>query len=68
MRGAAYCRSAMRAAPAQLADFKRDQARAFDYLSRKEIDEVVTVVRELAEQQDAMSEDAPGGSSDGASA
>lgn len=57
VRGAGYCRSAMRAPPAQLADFQRDQAKTFDYLSRKEIDEVVGVVRELADQADAISED-----------
>lgn len=56
VRGAAYCRPAMRAAPAALADFRRDNTRAFDYLSRREVDEVVTVVRDLAEQQTAMSE------------
>lgn len=58
VRGAGYCRSAMRAPPPQLADFTRDQARKFDYLTRKEIDEVVGVVRELSEQQDAVSDDA----------
>lgn len=66
MRGAGYCRSAMRAPPAQLADFKRGQA-TFDYLTRKEINEVVSVVRDLADQQDAMSEDAAGSGSDAGS-
>lgn len=50
----------MRAAPAPLADFRRDPGKTFDYLTRKEIDEIVTVVRDLADheggQDDAMSE------------
>ena len=56
MRGAAYCRSAMRAPPAPLADFRREPAKPFDYLTRREIDEIVVVVRDLAEKQGAMSE------------
>lgn len=56
MRGAAYCRSAMRAPPAPLADFRREPAHAFDYLTRREIEEIVAVVRDLAEKQDAMSD------------
>lgn len=61
MRGAGYCRSAMRAAPAPLAEFSRSADKTFDYLTRKEIDDIVGVVRELAEQQDAMSDDASAG-------
>ena len=56
VRGGPYCRSSMRAAPAPLADFRRDGTRQFDYLTRREIDEIVGVVRDLAEQQEAMSE------------
>ncbi len=55
VRGASYCRPAMRAAPAVLAEFRRSCTRHFDYLTRHEIDEVVSVVRELAEQQAAKS-------------
>ena len=62
VRGASYCRPAMRAAPAALADFRRDSTKRFDYLTRREIDQVVAVVRDLAEQQSAMSE---GGDSGG---
>lgn len=57
VRGGAYCRTAMRAPPGNLADFLRDPARKFDYLTRREIDEIVHVVRDLAEQQNAMSEE-----------
>ena len=60
VRGAGYCRSAMRAPPAQLTDFARATDKTFDYLTRKEIDEVVSVVRELADQQDAISEASEG--------
>lgn len=56
VRGASYCRPTMRAAPAALGEFRRDCTKHFDYLTRKEIDEVVSVVRDLAEQQSAMSE------------
>ena len=53
VRGAAYCRSAMRAPPAPLAEFRRDPTRHFDYMSRQEIDAVVAAVRELVERPDA---------------
>ena len=56
VRGAGYCRPAMRAPPPALTAFRRDCGRHFDYLTRREIDEVVGVVRDLAEQQSAMSE------------
>lgn len=46
----------MRTPPPQLADFKKDATRPFDYLSRAEIDEIVSVVRDLADQQSAISE------------
>lgn len=55
VRGAGYCRSAMRAAPACLADFRRDSSRRVDYLTRKEIDEIMLVVRDLAEHHDTSS-------------
>jgi len=55
VRGASYCRPTMRAPPAALADFRRDCSRRFDYLTRKEIDEVVSVVHELAACQNAPS-------------
>ena len=68
VRGASYCRPAMRAPPAALADFQRDSCKRFDYLTRREIDEIVAVVRDLAEQQSAMSEGGSvgGGGSGGA--
>lgn len=47
----------MRAAPGPLADFRRDCTKKFDYLTRQEIDEIVAVVRDLAERQDALSEE-----------
>ena len=56
VRGAQYCRTAMRTPPPQLAEFKKDAARHFDYLTRAEIDEIVSVVRDLADQQSAISE------------
>lgn len=56
VRGAAYCRSCMRAPPGHLADFVRDPERKFDYMTRREIDEIVRVVRDLAEHTTAMSE------------
>lgn len=56
VRGGAYCRTSMRAPPAALAEFVRDPTRKFDYLTRREIDDIVRVVRDLAEQQNAMSE------------
>lgn len=55
VRGGAYCRSALRGPPPQLVEFRKD-SKTFDYLTRREIDEVVGVVRDLAEQQDAMSD------------
>lgn len=57
VRGGSYCRSMMRSPPTPLADFVRDPTRKFDYLTRREIDDIVRVVRDLAEQQDAMSQD-----------
>lgn len=57
VRGAGYCRSAMRAPPPPLAEFRREPGKHFDYLTRREIDEIVGVVRDLAERQDAMSDD-----------
>lgn len=63
VRGAAYCRASMRTPPPPLADFKRDPTKVFDYLTRLEIDEVVGVVRDLADQQNAMSEGGQSGQS-----
>lgn len=57
VRGAAYCRTTMRGPPAPLADFKRDPTRAFDYLTRREVDDIVAVVQDLAEEYNAMSDD-----------
>lgn len=57
VRGASYCRSSMRQPPAPLKDFRKDADKRFDYLSRAEIDGIVTVVRDLADQQTAMSEE-----------
>jgi hypothetical protein len=51
VRGASWCRPAMRAAPAALAGFRRDPARPFDHLSRREIDDIAAVVGELAALQ-----------------
>lgn len=65
VRGAGYCRPSMRAAPAALSEFRRDASRHFDYLTRREIDEIVSVVRELAEQQSTPS---PPPSADGSDA
>lgn len=48
VRGASYCRPAMRSPPVALAGFRRDCGRHFDYLSRDDIDDVVDVVKELA--------------------
>lgn len=48
----------MRAPPLPLADFRREPSKAFNYLTRREIDEIVGVVRDLAEQQDAMTDSA----------
>ncbi len=60
VRGARYCRRAMRAPPAALEAFRRDSGRHFDYLSRREIDEVVAVVlSNLAERH------VPAGDGDG---
>lgn len=49
VRGASYCRPSMRTAPLALAEFCRDPARPFKYLSRQEIDDVEGVVRDLAD-------------------
>ena len=57
VRGAGYCRCVMRSPPAPLAQFKRDASRHFDYLTREEIDEVLDVVRDLADLQAASSSD-----------
>lgn len=62
VRGAAYCRPAMRQAPAPLKAFVKDPTKRFRYLSRAEIDEVVQVVRDLADRQTAMSDDSDDGS------
>lgn len=48
VRGAGWCRVAMRAPPAALADFQRDPGRHFEYMSRRDIDAVVRHVDSLA--------------------
>jgi hypothetical protein len=50
VRGAGWCRSAMRAPPSLLADFERDPGRPFEYMSRRDIDAVVRHVDALATQ------------------
>lgn len=55
VRGAGYCRPAMRCPPAALAGFRRDCTRVFQYMCREEIDEVVGLVNELAALRDAPS-------------
>lgn len=65
VRGAAYCRSALRGPPPQLVDFRKD-GKLFDYLTRREIDDVVSTVRDLAEMQDAMSDGGSDAGSTGA--
>lgn len=48
VRGGSYCRPYMRSPPPTLGEWRRQQQREFDHLTRAEIDEVVTVVRDLA--------------------
>ena len=60
VRGAGYCRAVMRGPPAPLSQFRRDSSRHFDYLTREEIDQVLGVVRELADLQAASSSDESG--------
>jgi hypothetical protein len=57
VRGASYCRPTMRQPPAVLREFRRDPDKRFDYLTRAEIDEIVAVVRDLAQHQAALSDD-----------
>lgn len=40
----------MRTPPPRLAEFERDPERRFEYLTRHEIDSIVTTVRDLAEE------------------
>jgi hypothetical protein len=62
VRGAAYCRPTMRQPPAPLKTFAKNPAKRMQYLTRAEIDDVVQVVRDLADRQTAISDDTGSGS------
>lgn len=47
VRGAGWCRGAMRAPPAALAEFQRDPARSFEYMSRRDVDTLMRHVDQL---------------------
>ncbi len=51
VRGASYCKPSLQSAPAALADFHRNPTRAFNYLSRREIDDICAMVDELADME-----------------
>lgn len=66
VRGAGWCRAAMRAPPAALADFERDPGRHFEYVSRRDIDVVMRHVHRLAHDLSGGSGPAaPDGQQDG---
>lgn len=51
VRGASYCKPSLQSAPAALAEFRRDPHRPFQYLSRREIDDICAVVDDLADAE-----------------
>lgn len=50
VRGAAYCKVDTRSPPPQLAGFRRDSTRAFQYATRSEIDDIVHCAMSLARE------------------
>lgn len=47
VRGSGWCRGELRTPPAELATFKRTRSSEFEYLARKDIDDILDVVRSL---------------------